>query len=287
MITDDRTNYLYLADSLKKEEYSNFLEYFTNELDAHNIPFNFLEGTKDIWAVDYMPVQINDNEFVQFVYNPDYLRKKSELRDTITDVDSVCRNFEINRKKSAILLDGGNIIRSENRVIISNKVFKENPNIPEHILNRILEETLEVEDIVFIPWEKNDFTGHADGIVRFLDEYTVIINKYTIEKNFKDELIKVLKNSKLDYIEIPYNPYQNKNNDEAYGVYINYLQMKDVIFLPIYGGKLSHSDDDAIEFMQRLFPIVIPIESNAIAKKGGVLNCITWNVKLREEWKVL
>ena len=35
-----------------------------------------LQGTKDIWAVDYMPVQIQDDEFVQFVYNPDYLQSK-------------------------------------------------------------------------------------------------------------------------------------------------------------------------------------------------------------------
>ena len=42
-------------------------------LDRHGVPHSLLEGTRDIWCRDYMPVQMTDHEFVSFDYHPDYL----------------------------------------------------------------------------------------------------------------------------------------------------------------------------------------------------------------------
>lgn len=56
MITDRQTNFLYLADSLPKK-YPNFYERFEKVLIKSNIKFNLLPNTKDVWAVDYMPIQ--------------------------------------------------------------------------------------------------------------------------------------------------------------------------------------------------------------------------------------
>jgi len=45
----------------------------------------------------------------------------------------------------------------------------------------------ETDKIIFIPWFKNDkeeFCGHSDGMVRFIDEHTVLINHvYRNEKS--------------------------------------------------------------------------------------------------------
>jgi len=73
MIPDKQTNFLYLADTLPKN-YSNFFSRFEKVLTDCNISFQLLPNTKDVWAVDYMPIQIAKDSFVQFVYNPDYLR---------------------------------------------------------------------------------------------------------------------------------------------------------------------------------------------------------------------
>lgn len=75
MITDNKTNFLYLADFLQNSnEYKPFLERFKLLLEDKNndIQYDFIKGTKDIWARDYMPVQIEKNKFVKFTYNPDY-----------------------------------------------------------------------------------------------------------------------------------------------------------------------------------------------------------------------
>lgn len=78
MITDSQTNFLYLADTLAIK-YPDFYKRFENVLKDCNIPFDFLPQTKDVWAVDFMPIQTDLNKFVQFVYNPAYLQAKKYL----------------------------------------------------------------------------------------------------------------------------------------------------------------------------------------------------------------
>ena len=86
-----------------------------------------------------------------------------------------------------------------------------------------------------------------------------------------------LQNAGLDYIEIPYNPYNNKKMIEAHGVYINFLQLENYILLPTFELK---EDDKAVRLFEELFKgqRVRTIASREISKDGGVLNCITWNI---------
>ena len=62
------------------------------------MPFGLLPHTKDIWTVDYMPIQIATNKFVQFKYDPDYLQTP-ELRETISDVDAICKTINLHPDK--------------------------------------------------------------------------------------------------------------------------------------------------------------------------------------------
>ncbi len=136
-----------------------------------------------------------------------------------------------------------------------------------------------------IPQEPNDFTGHADGVVRYYDQYTVLINRYESndKKDFQRKLIKELKNQGLRIIHIPYNPYDNVDYDMADGLYINYLQMENFILLPTFGKK---EDEEAYRQFQQLFPgqTIETIDSTDVSRDGGVLNCITWNIKV--EWGI-
>ena len=278
MIHDSETNFLYLADSLKKKKYAHFLTCFETALDANNIPYQFLSETNDIWIIDYMPVQINDNKFVQFEYNPDYLQSKSGLK-TISDVENICKSIKLIPKKSTLVVDGGNITQNGNAVIMCDKVFKENANLSEKELIKQLKDTLEIEKLYFVPWDKYDVTGHADGMVRSIDDKTVLINDYSKEKpEFQRAFRMALYNAGLDWIELPYKPYENKPSTSAEGIYLNYLQMKQAIFVPIFK---RNSDDIALRILEKVFKgeNIVPIESNEVAKEGGILNCVTWNVK--------
>ena len=57
----------------------------TEVLDKHEVPWSLLEGTKDIWCRDYMPIQILPNQFMGYDYHPDYLLQTAKDRTTISD----------------------------------------------------------------------------------------------------------------------------------------------------------------------------------------------------------
>ena len=80
MIPDNNTNFLYLADTLPKN-YLKFFQGFEKVLNSCKINFDLLPKTKDVWAVDYMPIQIDLNKFVRFVYNPSYLQSKKVFKN--------------------------------------------------------------------------------------------------------------------------------------------------------------------------------------------------------------
>ncbi len=279
MVSDSETNFLYLADTLP-EKYPTFYQEFEKVLNSCNIKFKLLPNTKDVWAVDFMPIQIEKDEFVQFIYNPDYLRDTIKWSKTISDVDAICKAINISPKKSNIVLDGGNVIRTYNKVIMCDKVFTENSTINERKLIKKLQSIFQVDKLIFIPSDPIDFTGHADGMVRFLDDNTVLINNYSKEDGeFQLRFRLALHNAGLEYIEILYNPSGNKKDSYANGIYLNYLQMEEAIIIPAFEIK---EDEFVVKQFEQLFKgqTIKTIESNEIARQGGILNCITWNIQV-------
>nr|MBA2422750.1 agmatine deiminase family protein [Chitinophagales bacterium] len=126
---------------------------------------------------------------------------------------------------------------------------------------------------------ESDCTGHADGMVRFLDKDTVLINDWSGEPiEFQNSFEMSLHNAGLDYIEVPYNLDQNKSNIDATGAYINFLQMENVIILPVFG---TADDEKAVKIFEEIFSgqTITTIPCKEISKLGGVLHCISWNIK--------
>ncbi|MBL0200365.1 MAG: agmatine deiminase family protein, partial [Chitinophagaceae bacterium] len=236
-----------------------------------------LPKTNDVWAVDYMPIQIEQHKYVQFIYKPSYLKSKKDLK-SISNVTAICEQIGIETIKSNIRLDGGNVIRTTDKVIMTERVFTENPTIERKDLIDELQNIFQVEKLFIIPEYPDEMTGHADGMIRFLDVQTVLINSFTKEeKEFSEVFEKAVQKTGLDYIKIPYNPNNNENNIQANGLYINFLQMDGVIFLPIFGIP---EDDLAVKQFEQLFEgqDVVPVKGNEIAHEGGILNCISWNI---------
>jgi agmatine deiminase len=225
-----------------------------------------------------MPIQIDKDAFVQFVYNPDYLRDTIKWSKTISNVDTICKEINLSPKQSKIVLDGGNVTRTTDKVILCDKIFTENPTIKERDLIKELQGLFQVDKLIFIPTHPNDFTGHADGMVRFYDSNTVLINDYSKENiEFQLRFRLSLHNAGLNYVEIPYNPYDNKKDEHANGEYINFLQMQQAVIIPTFGIK---QDEVVIKLFEQLFSgqTVAAVDGNDLAYDGGILNCITWNI---------
>lgn len=277
MITDNETNFLYVADCLPTRQ-PKFFQRFEKVLTDCRIKFQFLPDTKDIWAVDYMPVQISKDNFVQFKYNPDYLQDRL-WRNTISDVDSICKAINLTTQKSKLIVDGGNVSRTEDKVIMCDKVFHENKTLSEKEVIKQLKQLFQVDKLYFVPWDTKDFTGHADGMVRFIDNDTVLINDYSKEDaKFQRCFRMSLHNAGLDWVELPYNPPNDPTLTSARGLYLNYLQMQQAIIVPTF--KTKH-DEQAIKVLEKVFKgqTIATVESNDLADEGGILNCISWNIQ--------
>ncbi|PSL07352.1 agmatine deiminase family protein [Cecembia rubra] len=279
MIRDGQTNFVFIADTLSTK-YPAFTKEFVSKLEQAKIPFGVLPNTKDVWAVDYMPIQVSEKRFIRFTYKPDYLISTKKWSRTISDVDSICEAIGIQTIKSDIVIDGGNISRWDDKVLMTTKVFTENQNIPELLLIEQLKNLLEVDDIFLVPVEKGDWLGHIDGMARFISKDKVLINDFSNEEQ-KDyiDFLGALHNSGLKWTTFPFDPYDNEDDNDAAGLYLNYLELEKHLFLPIFGKE---TDQKAIEKSKELFPDkeIITITSNDPAKHNGVINCLTWNIKV-------
>jgi agmatine deiminase len=173
MIPDWDTNHLFLSDRLEAFDKDDLFDSLHSVLKG--VPIDIIPGTSDIWCRDYMPVQLDENRFCQVVYNPDYLRG---FEDTITPPERCRLSFMQDYHREPLVLDGGNVVTSRTRVILTEKLYGENPSIERPRLRKRLEELFQAE-CIFIPKEPYDAVGHADGVVRFVSEERVLINDYS------------------------------------------------------------------------------------------------------------
>ena len=73
MIPDSQTNFVYFSSILRdSDKYQPFWNRLKIILDYEAVQYGFIDGTRDIWCRDYMPVQVSKDKFVQFTYFPDY-----------------------------------------------------------------------------------------------------------------------------------------------------------------------------------------------------------------------
>ena len=277
--TDENVNTLFLS-ALLKTQYADFYHRFENILRDHGISCFLLDHTREIWCRDYMPVALGNGRFVQFVYNPAYLRYKKYI-GTKTNCAEAFPPAYRQPDKSMIILEGGNVVSCGNSVIISDSVFRNNSKTNPGAVLKELENIFGLP-VIIIPRIPGDFTGHADGMLRFYSKDAVLVNDSSQLTSYEArrkaaQLLSVLKDSGLDIINVPYYPNDNRNYSSAFGCYINYLRINKTVFLPVFGNK-DH-DKIALRCFRDLFSDVVPVPSHEIAAEGGVLNCISWTVK--------
>ncbi|WP_181308719.1 agmatine deiminase family protein [Rufibacter sp. XAAS-G3-1] len=280
MVIDRETNKVFFSDLLFTDgRSSGIVDRLCSILREHQISYGVINSTKDIWCRDYMPIQKEASEFVQFRYEPSYLANDLDVQ---TDPRTTLAHNHMQAAFSSINLDGGNVLRWKDRVIVTDRVFTENPAYTNKskLINE-LESLLEVEVIV-IPQIKSDMTGHADGLVRFYDGTTLIGNRLEDEYDYwRKGMKKVLSRYSLDYIDLPFVDHKVKNHPEsAIGCYVNYLEVGKLIVVPVFEVE-GNKDEEAVAILKEVFSdrVIETININEVAKHGGLLNCISWNVK--------
>lgn len=303
-ILDEETNFVYISDKLRVF-FPEFHDALTEKFSEMHIHFGILHGTKDIWCRDYMPIQMNDMSFVGYKFDPDYLKENfghseyteyeskyspigarlrpwervSALSEISVshgiDISSRLRNFNI-------VLDGGNLVFCGNYVIVTDKILKENKQSRDE-LESILREMFNLEPII-VHWEPDheDVYGHTDGMFRALptkkDEKPKLLYLHRWDSPSK-RLRDNLRETAGDRIELKEIVFEKKGPgiDSLAWAYINFLQVGRKILVPKFGLA---DEDSVMDQFHSCFGIKPEsIEMPDIARQGGALHCLTWNIK--------
>lgn len=234
--------------------------------------YGSLSHTKDYWVRDYMPIQMDEDVFIKFDYNPDYLQDQKEF---ITDVDKVIKNcpFAQNYKivNIPLVIDGGNMVFCKGKrkgkktqyVVMTEKVFSENSSFSKDQIECLLKCAFVAPDltIVWLPWDKDDTFGHTDGIVRYVGinksgKPQVLVNLQL----YDDKIAHKMYSSLLKHFEVT--ELKLSKFDELSWAYINSLQTCDFIIIPGLGDEVT--DAEALTQYKELYP---EYENNIFDKK--------------------
>ncbi len=255
---------------------------------------------KNSWCRDYMPVKRADGKLVQFKYYPGYMRDIIKWEDSFPDAKAIekeLRDYGLEQEiiQSTIILDGGAIEVLDDQAILSDRVFRDNNAIDKYDLLKEIKDKLKLSRLIVIPqYPVNDFTGHVDGIVRFVNSQTVLINdesylkkkeKYKsfylgkLMEQWHYTFLMAFENAGLKVEKIPMTTFKalrNSKEKEFEGLHINFLKLDNLIVMPTFGKETD--DVAASERLEELYNRkVIGIDATKLAPEGGLINCVTWS----------
>lgn len=237
-------------------------------ITKHGKKVKTLKHTKDIWIRDFMPLVTNHGLF-QYQYTPDYLTDKygDKIR---TNPNECIEELGLDTKNIDLILDGGNLVKYEDTIIMTDKVYMENKWLNND--KKILESIFHMfKKVIVIHWDKNEPYGHADGMVRFIYKDHVLVND-GYSKNYKKRIFTPLQDAGLKVTELK---IQKKAKD-SWG-YINFLHIGDLIILP----SINRVNDMTVkEQLHLLYPdtTIELCNAKALIEEGGVFNCISWEL---------
>lgn len=248
-------------------------------------------NSQNVWCRDYMPVKSATGKYVHFKYLPSYMVGMVKYKDKFPVREELQNEFQLpNYTTSEIILDGGAIEICGKKGIVSDQVFRDNKSIPEPEIMKEIKDILDLEQLIVVPHYPYDFTGHMDGMVRFIDEKSVVVNDlnkelkcaenskipYRIKRigkwvaDFKSALV----SAGLKWVELPTSYSENGSDSSGEGIYINFLLLEDLIIMPGYGKSEDKMAAD------RLFDLygkkVETVNATELSKMGGMINCVTW-----------
>ena len=254
-----------LISNLLVKNHAKIADALCSILNKYDTKCEILE-TKDIWMRDFMPFLLDNGRLVSYDYDPDYLKddQYSHLRTKIQPL-----NDHIN-----LVLDGGNFVRLGSKAIMTDKIFKENPSKTKAEIIEAIKQKCALNELIIIPRQPYDILGHSDGMARWIDESSVLVNDFSNEsKSFNDRLVRALKKHGLKIKFMKYGEgFFSKKRD--WGAYLNFIKINGLLIVPVYG-----TDDDyvAIEQIKKIYGgcKVETINLSEIIELGGALHCIT------------
>ena len=286
LMHDKNTNLVYFSPWLKdkKEGHPEFYKHLKNLLNEMGIEFKELKSTNDYWARDYMPIQLGENEFLKYRYYSDYLVKSKNKKDieTITDATKVLRGMGISCRSTDLIIDGGNMVPCGPYIVMTDKVFSENRRKKDDWEFKALLDSELGHPVIIIPWtpHEDDVYGHSDGFIKWCGDNRILMGNHG--DCYPDEaasIRRILESYGFEVTEMRFKDKVDTPCCDLNWAYINFLQVGKNIIMPKFNIE---EDAIALQYIQEAFQDcnIRQIEMAEIAREGGALHCISWNVYL-------
>ncbi len=235
----------------------------------------------DIWMRD--PTTVNPHNPVQFRYAAAAQGGDQVAADEVQNkfIDFTDR-LGIHYPGSDLILDGGNLVDNhKGRVIVSDRFLQDN-GLSKTEGKAVLKELLAATEVAIIPSDDPEGLAHADGMVMFIEDNVLAINKYDGElSGLREEIFAELHASfpGIEILEIPVqfdDEVWDKDFASACGIYANALVTDQYVYMPVFGESL---DSDVIDLVQaNTSKVVVPINAESVCFMGGSARCLGWQI---------
>ena len=215
---------------------------------------------------------------VQFVYKPRYL-ENSEASFIQNSFVSFAENFGLHFEHSQLVLDGGNIVdNNRDKAVITERVLADNSELSTETVIAQLKASTDITHLAIIPEEAGDTTGHADGMVMWLSENILAVNRY--DEPFRTQVMTALQDGLpgVAIVEMSsgYLPGTWKGFASACGLNINSITTNSFIYVPVFG---TATDDDFLETVRRYSDKKVEtVNAKSVCFMGGSVRCLSWQV---------
>lgn len=240
---------------------------------------------QDIWMRDFSSANPDQPTLFRYTAAGQGGTKKAQAIS-----DDVQSDFKLYSQKAGLkfiqtqlLNDGGNWVEDGfGNVVISTKFLSDN-RLSEKVAREKLIALTNAKHIAFIDSDEQGGLEHADGVVSFVDQNTLVMNTYPEDpdytKKLKADLIRGIPNIKIHEIITPYDGSQiyDKKFGSACGLYTNMLVTPEHIYFPQFGIK---EDSVALQQIRAITKRkVIPVQSNHVCHMGGGVRCMSWQLR--------
>ncbi|GEM_PF-2915764 len=262
--------YLQTNDENHKDVIINALRNY--DVPLENIVFLDVYGDR-IWIRDHGPFSIYDDGELAFLGFNDFANHHGDkdLPERLAEYwDLDFYDF------MHIIFDGGNyMVDSHNQLYATDRLYTNNPDVPEEEIDSILYHYMNIEEIYTFNTLTDDYWGHLDMQIKLLNDTTFIIS--TVDEYHPDYEILEANYDSLAALQHPegkeYEIHQIKKA-ENWKTYINSLIVNDVVLVPIYDHE---TDIPAIETYEAILPekTIIGINADNMIQWGGAIHCVT------------
>jgi agmatine deiminase len=283
---------VYISEYLNKVGRGKPVVHQLRKLEAEgHFQIREIRQNRNEWCRDYMPVRGANRKQVLFNYKPHYLASSIKGSATIPDQRLICRELGLDFiDASDLTLDGGAIDIYSDIALVSETFLRMNGDMKS--CKDSIRVKLGLGKVIVIPPDPWDFTGHVDGLVRFIDGSTVLVNDYTpfdtlmareskyLQKKYfgwRERFNTALSEARLK-VELLTGGFYDSHASSAEGVYLNFLHLRDCILMPAFSHHLKENDVAAAQLREYYDKPVFAIVVDGVAKQGGAINCITWSI---------